>query len=633
MPKNVKWDSLKVLDQIGCCYKEDYYLLLGTKPTPLYNQFLKDGLIEEREIRRQGALRTSNQTTTIVKITQKGINVASEHSNDPIYLRTKFRNKNIFDYESLNQLWPHLTSQKIKIMYEAAGVATFPCDKPSLEYLFRNLNRGGGEYEEVVYKTYLDSSLEDLDPVDKQKELMQILEDGIYYDKQEFFRAANYVESKKSDTFKGIKWEGLFVSNKTCLLTFVSSYGKNKRIKLPYSQLQNLLTAVSRIFCDSKITEVKRSIGCISESTEQKNWYRHSINALLVGIGESLVYTTATCYTGGIRKNVIGKDYKELQRAKLDAVTRDPKKLNSTHEFLDVTSRNFKSIFVVQDSNYGVDKLYYLTHNTIEDWHSQMISLFENDKRFELNGSVAMSQTPGIYKTKKSIAVYMPVHEIFYYDKVFSQIKNNYDSITFITDEKMADTISHCCRMGSKIYFFTTDYDKDDKLFIDKLLDYKKYYYYDEYGYVGGIKQFMDLAYENGYKLANNKEIYNLPKVFGVGKEGYREFFNDIYTGKINKEKLWESLHTGNSNKKESFLIDLEEIEQPKPVRDNTKEKVDKNHKMISILLDEAHYQQLKVVMKKNGMKSKARFAKSVLIPVIEQKYGEINLENIKKKR
>ena len=131
-------EAMRFLYMYGPCYKSDFYQLLGESGRITYGRLQQRVLKErgneaflERQIEVEGVKRQAGQTTTIVALSPQGETYYKDHE-EPRFLKFPRAKESLFTTVQLKRvLYPHLTNQKVFIMYCLAGVPCFPYEKPS----------------------------------------------------------------------------------------------------------------------------------------------------------------------------------------------------------------------------------------------------------------------------------------------------------------------------------------------------------------------------------------------------------------------------------------------------------------------------------------------------------------------
>lgn len=614
-------DALAILDQCGIMYKNDFKRLLTYD-----NQYkgLKDKkLIIEKELLKQGKKVNGKKTETIVAISPegkedylyKGKNSYINVKDNKNYITASKMVKKCFYSEKepsenviSNKIWPYLTQQKVKTLFAIAGVCTFPYEKPSFKYLWYQLSKNKKGHKLIIDEDYEDIEYENISEENKIKKLKNALNMGIYYTKNEVTDMFDYYSLDSDDAVKGLIFQGIFLSNKTCLIIFVASYGENKRIQYSTGPMSKLIDFLKNVINDPQdpITNVYRSIPCISESAEPSRYVQHGINALVFSIGDQLVYSMATGFKRGRQKDV------DLVELNLQARAKGAK----SKELLDVINTQFDRIFTVQSNDKGIQDLMYLTNMSIEDWHKQMSEMCESDSRFSKSTSQFPGLTPYVYDEYNAPAIYMPIHEIMFYAQVFRE-KEKYNKVAFIVDPKypvedskeskkkktkshtIADTISHCVRKLDGLYFINTK--GCGTGVIDEEVSEKEYFLYDGYGNKAGVKIVEDFLKKNHKQLKGNKDYVNINKKQNIPSS--QRFYNNIAKGKMSVE---------------AAIGDLNDY-------DNIKETEKKSNKQLNISVKNEIYEKFLSLKKARGTNnSDSSLAKELFIQALEYELKKI---------
>ena len=522
-------EALRFLYLCGTCYKTDFYLLLDKTGSHSYMYFDRlqaeirkwtqaDGIVE-REIPAD-TNRQASQTATIVALSEEGIRYYKQNEIPEL---KKIKSKNLNKFKSVQiekVLYPHLTEQKVAIMYHLAGVPVFPFEKPSLGYLIYNI-----AYDKYVFSTrnpydsnYIDSEYEIYGENEKKEELIKFIKKGAYYTKKEVMDFFKLVTPNYGDNIKTIMWRGMFLSYYQIFINFVLSYGENIRIMLFRDEAENLTNKIKKTIV--RWLSVERYIDKISGRPETLN----GIEAVTIGSGDSHTYAEATGNKRGLIKKV---DTSELQRS------------NKKFEYVDVTSRIFKHIYSINDRASGIEMLRYITSHSLESYHKEEVELFRSDKRFSLIDGVGENVYPAYFEPLRSRAIMMPVYEIMTLNRLAYINKKDGDPFVIVTKREMMDTISHCLRIqtNSKVkiknhnvapgLFFIELLEEDGKYYLgNSIIDERsgKFNVYDENGFIMGKKMIDDYLAEQGIKIKSEAEYLKLAKLVIKNTEGYSDF-------------------------------------------------------------------------------------------------------------
>ncbi len=422
--------ALRFLYLYGPCYKADFLKLLGNRGKPVFdrlsNKIRKEKKTEgfiEREIEVEGTKRQAHQTATIVALSPAGITYYKDREY-PILEDFSSDNTSLINTVQLERiLYPHLTDQKVFIMYHLAEVRSFSYEKPSLGYLVYVLSHNSLKFDRLPFhEEYLDRHYETLSAAKKIEELKNFLKEyGAFYSKKEVIDFLKLRGKNYTDSIKGVAWHGLFISDTNMLINFVLSYGSNARA---YSNSKMLGSLVSKLKDNLVlVTNVYRQIPGITDSNRQI--YENRIDAVTIGIGSSHTYAEAMGNKYGLIKN------RDMSLMESDA---------RPFDVIDCTSSRFSRIYSIDDRKLGIEMLRYITSYSLEDYHNEELELFKEDSRFKLN---RYSNTfPADYVPKNVQSIYLPVYEIKLLRLISNRAKKNYP-VLIATRKEMMETIAH----------------------------------------------------------------------------------------------------------------------------------------------------------------------------------------------
>ena len=507
-------EALRFLYLCGTCYKSDFFLMLDkslSHSSMYYDRLQKEiknwikaeGIVE-REIPAQNN-KQAGQSTPIVALSEEGI-LYYKKNEVPELKRLKSKNLNKFKSKQIEKvLYPHLTEQRVAIMYHLAGVSVFPYEKPSLGYLIYNLAYETDNFEGQPYdNNYLDIKYEVYGEKQKKEQLLEFIKHGAYYTKKEVMDFFKLISLNYGDNIKTIMWRGMFLSYYHVFINFVLSYGENIRIMLFKDEAESLTKKIRNTI--TKYLNIDRYITDLSDEESIND-----IDAITIGSGESHTYAEAMGNKRGLIKKV---DTSELQRK------------NQKFDYVDVTSRVFKHIYSINDRASGITMLKYLTSHSLESYHSEEVELFKTDKRFEVDAD-EKGLFPAHFLPLKAPSIFMPVYEIKTLNKIANYNKEDGYPFVIVTRKEMMDTISHCLRINTntevKIGGFSTTpglwfvelVEKSGVYSLGKLIDEISgdFNLYNENGYIAGKKMIDDYLAMQDLKIKTEGEYLKLAKL------------------------------------------------------------------------------------------------------------------------
>lgn len=536
--KNDVLIALRYLYVHECCYKSDFinFFKEDKRPNQTYDrlkQQMKSSLstegILERKIPSQGAKSKKGQTQIIISLSPDGIDYYKQYETDKFYQDLKIKQSNVFNVKSdsgiTRTLYPHLTQQKINIMFMCAGVLADSYMKPSLFILsyYLSTNPSGLSLSDPnvtkACKRYYDDEIinSNISRDEKEKILRRFIKQGIYYTKEEVRRYLKLINPNIVDTFKSVNWNGIFISEKTFFVVFTLSYIRNKRYVVSDAELKNML----KIFKDriaTPLTKVERGIGNLTDDGR----YFNQIDAVTVGIGSSHIYTEAVGKKFGKIKDKNPKRKYERKSAKTD--------------ILDCHSKNFKRIYSITDNKSGINMLQYLCLYSLEDYHQEELELFSEDERFRLASNSNLF--PATYTLLNLPSIYIPVYEIKLLNKLSLEFNKSKKPLLVCCQKEMMETISHCLRIYSggideqgktkPGLFFVEVKEKNNETTLGKFYNPSSgvYNVYDEDGFIKGRRLIDNYLFVRNMKINSEKDYTTLAENLrrGTGSNEISDF-------------------------------------------------------------------------------------------------------------
>jgi len=509
-------EAMRFLYMYGPCYKSDFYQLLGESGRITYGRLQQRVLKErgneaflERQIEVEGVKRQAGQTTTIVALSQQGETYYKDHE-EPRFLKFPRAKESLFTTVQLKRvLYPHLTNQKVFIMYCLAGVPCFPYEKPSLGYLSFNLSTDKFGIRKAPYSnSNLDRYYEGLNSSNRKEKLEEFLKAGAFYTKAEVTAYLKSTDKGSADSIKGVDWQGIFLSNTNLFVNFVLSYGENKRVYVRNESMTNLLTKLSRRI--TVFTNVARRIPVLADasSSSRSGVYENAIDAITIGIGPSHTYSEAM---GNKRGRIKGKDLTQMTEKARE------------FDILDCTSKRFKRIYSIDDRDQGIRMLSYITSHSLEEWKEEGDRLFAEDGRFELDQKQRLYRAT--YLPLSVRALYLPVYEIKLLKRIADEARARNLPVLIAARKEMMETLSHCVHIESVQsgkdgssqpgLWFIEPTEEGDNIVLGDLVDEKSgvFHIYNRNGYIAGRQMIDSCMASMGYKIASEKEYLELAKI------------------------------------------------------------------------------------------------------------------------
>ena len=574
------------------CYKTDFVKLLNanTKKTTYTNEYdrLKtqiknktgrEGFIEKK-IDRQGKKYQKGEKDIIISLTTAGLEYYQANEKDEFYRNLSVNNKDkksLFNTRQQNKknIFSYLTSQKVSILYSCADCVVLTYDKPSLyliEELF-NANPGKINRDDVkkITKKYIDARIdENMSDYELKRNIKEILDGGIYYSKdevREYLKSikviSNNTEARNNltDSFKAIRWNGIYITSKHLYINFVLPYGENVRLSGSDAEFKNMLSVFSRYIAINK-NDIQhfRSISCISDG---KEIYHNSIDAITIGIGNSHTYTEA-----------IGKKYGRIKNPKKIKSSTKVKDAARRYDMLDCHSNNFKRIYSISDNAIGIQQLNYIANYSIEEYYDEEKELLFNDSDERFIPSPTSNLFPAIYENLNISAIYLPVYEIKLLNKISQEFRKNNRALVVCTYKSMFETISHCLRIDTVgkdesgnnlpgLYFIEVKevYNKQSKateIKLGNIFNYRsgEFNLYDEYGYIKGKRILDEYLKSHGNIKLNSEKEYGVLASTSRNRTTINRAKTDKSESTLNKTRLYNMIAvTSDPDKYCSYLM------------------------------------------------------------------------------
>ena len=417
---------------------------------------------------------------TVANITKSGINYLIDHSKENSYLYTyhkRFRTSNPDLY--LKELY----KSHVLIMMECAGAKVHPNEKPSLYHLYGVLSDSKNydpamdysdrfakynfmkpnEIESIKANNGFFYSLDEFREFDKciNGAFNQELEEEIkkYYIKSGLNSCLNKYHRTSlekenyliSEEYKSSKCAGIFISDKRCLMVYLSDPSTNKLIYI--SNAESILKSKINMYFSSIMNYSKYTILINGENNVS------GIDGLVLSDGNSMIYSMATGKKAGHFRQQDGKDLA---------------KLYTPHSLLLHNNDLFANIYVTPSTKTGIRSLHYLLTHSVIDYeqdcykqvkeHPDLFTCTEERGDFFSYGYA--KENDGRYINLPRPVVFMPVAEVntlFQLSFRSSDTSDYYDRYAFITYPELVNAISHSIRKDECLY-----YDADDTIIYTK---------------------------------------------------------------------------------------------------------------------------------------------------------------------
>lgn len=466
----------------------------------------------------------------VVNITKAGINYLIDNSkeDESDYLlkfseevHSRFRTSNPKNY--LKELY----KSHVMMMMECAGAKTFPYEKPSLYHLYGVLTNAKS-YNPAIdhsdrFMKYRFMSRDEIESIKANNGFFYTLDEFREFDKclngvfnkeiseevrnyaAKFGKEAAAQKYKTSlenqpenltisEEYKSSKCVGIFISDKRCLMVYLSEPSTNKLVYVDNTE-QILKGKINTYF--SRIMDYGNYKILLSGETRVSG-----IDGLVLCDGNSMIYSMATGKKSGRFKQREGDDLAKLYT---------PRSLLLHDNDL------FANIYATPSTKTGIRSLNYLLCHSVKDYdmdcykqvrdHSDLFTCEERRDDFFSYGYA--KENDGRYEALPRPVIFMPVAEVntlFQLSLRSAGDSDYYDRYAFITYPELVNAISHSIRKNSCLY-----YDVDDSIIYTRQIHHPDGSITDED--VSVKKRFYWNADRNRYQGFTNDEIQAIDKI------------------------------------------------------------------------------------------------------------------------
>lgn len=490
----------------------------------------KDGYIEKVTYRIKRTPNHLSEYEDTYQVTMKAINLIVDTEDKDANYFNKHYDDFIKPFKRRNKAepyddrgFPHLNEEvekelnqtDIYSMFASCDIPVFQHDKPSLIYLSDLLS---GSLKPSKKDGYRDSI--------SKEHCEKYLEKGIYYTVKEVFEYINKLSLGKIDTVKGARLRGIFLSNKSCFVVYVSKKYDNKILRVNIKGEQNLkkdLEASIQYF-----TNVMRRIPAFDKYTTFKGDrkrtskpFTNGVYALFFSDGDILAYSIATGYSKGkSNKRDIVKLNVKIERTYLKNET------ENASVYLTAASERFDKMYVIPTTVNGRTALEYLVNNSLEDYRQDALDIMSGDNTFVPSDNQYQVFPYRVIVDGLTVPVtYMPVFEA----KELFRIANSDDNPVILTYKDLLNSISRSVRKDALYY------DVDNA----KMFDRDICYIYDKSGDIKGELILKTRLAQNGLTYNARREHSKLAEKFNMNNT---QFYNAIARGELDVELVIEAL-------------------------------------------------------------------------------------------
>lgn len=498
-------------------------------------ELINDGYIEKVTYRIKRTPNHLSEYEDTYQVTMKAINLIVDTEDKDANYFNKHYDEFIKPFKRRNKVEPYddrgfprlneevekeLNQTDVYSMFASCDIPVFKHDKPSLIYLSDLLSGSLKPSKKDGYKDNI-----------PQKLCEEYLENGIYYTVKEVFEYINKLSLGKIDTIKGARLRGIFLSNKSCFVVYVSKKYDNKILRVNIKGEQNLkkdLEASIQYF-----TNVMRRIPAFDkyatfkgDRTRTSKPFTNGVYALFFSDGDLLAYSIATGYSKGKSKkrDLVKLNAKLEERfSKNEAENNEVKKASV---YLTAASERFDKMYVIPTTVNGRTALEYLVSNSLEDYRQDALDIMSSDTTFIPSDNQYQVFPYHVLVDGLSVPVtYIPVFEA----KELFKIANSNDNPVILTYKDLLNSISRSVRKDA-IY-----YDVENARMFDRDICY----IYDKSGDIKGEVILKTRLAQNGLTYNARSEHSKLAEKFNMTNT---QFYNAIARGELDVELVIEAL-------------------------------------------------------------------------------------------
>ena len=393
--------------------------------------------------------------------------------------------------EVLNQY----DANRIKTIFNIAGVQTEPVSKPCLEqiYRYRNNLEYEGEYSEG-YKLYQDD-----DRLDKR------LDEGIYYTASEYreFYARNEGGNERYSSIA----RGIYISNSITLVVYANGRGNKSMIYCPYqTSEQQLILALK----NENLSHRVRDKNVAASRTKE-------VCALLIGESDSFIYSTGSGKKHGrTTKGHKNNNYRKKLLTPYSDVFVIPDLSANKQDY-------YSNLYCIAYNRTGLGQLKKLLSETNLDFFYKELTEEYPEQFAEDEGN---QEFPVLYKDKDrkwKSCCYIPCYEL----TLLAAISQQQAQPIIIASPDMRGIIQRVTHQ--KHLFLDPDEFKPDKSAVMTI---------DKNGYPAGKKIIDDYLHSN-FKRTTQAEYRKAAERYDLD---ITEFFNAIAEERIDIEEAVEEM-------------------------------------------------------------------------------------------
>ena len=454
---------LKQMCNVSTMWKKDVMLYLNSlaqenSASNIYKNLFQSGFIEEyvafspkdmtssHELNKNDIFKKLDSKNPhrgdyiVVNVTKAGLNYLIDNADKSEYISKQEAEYFYQNYKNIHQRFRTTNPQKylrelenshVMNFISISGAKVFKSEKPSLLDLYLNKN-------------------------------LKINSSGYYYSLKEFREFDKSLcklnNMPLGEEYRSSTASGIFISDKRCLIIYLSEPTTNKIVYLSDSE-KIIISKIINYFSD------KFDFGKHVIFMNQKS-IKSSVEALVLSDSNALIYSMAT-----------GKKHGKFKIDKEKDLTR----LYTPEKLLLHDNALFSNIYCIPATRTGIQSIRYLINHSINDYDADSyhqikthLDLFEcTELRDEYFSYGYTKQKDDAYPNMNRKVIYMPVADIntLFRLSLRNDINSDYyERYSFITYPELVGAISHSIRKDRCLYYEI----EDSVLYIEKNKDIEK---------------------------------------------------------------------------------------------------------------------------------------------------------------
>lgn len=497
---------LKQMCNVSTMWKKDVMLYLNSlaqenSASNIYKNLFQSGFIEEyvafspkdmtssHELNKNDIFKKLDSKNPhrgdyiVVNVTKAGLNYLIDNADKSEYISKQEAEYFYQNYKNIHQRFRTTNPQKylrelenshVMNFISISGAKVFKSEKPSLLDLYLNKN-------------------------------LKINSSGYYYSLKEFREFDKSLcklnNMPLGEEYRSSTASGIFISDKRCLIIYLSEPTTNKIVYLSDSE-KILKSKIINYFSD------KFDFGKHVIFMNQKS-IKSSVEALVLSDSNALIYSMAT-----------GKKHGKFKTDKEKDLTR----LYTPEKLLLHDNALFSNIYCIPTTRTGIQSIRYLINHSINDYDADSYhqikthpDLFEcTELRDEYFSYGYTKQKDDAYPNMNRKVIYMPVADIntLFRLSLRNDINSDYyERYSFITYPELVGAISHSIRKDRCLYYEIEDsvlYIKKNKDIEKEIIAKKQIYFFPSRNrYIGLTKsEYKAIQEISNYHKLNHKKSY-----------------------------------------------------------------------------------------------------------------------------